>query len=348
MRSILFGLPFDDLTLEETLEEVGRIVVADRSEQWCTANLDFALRATRDWEFNQTLRRCQRILCDSQPLKLLSRWLGRPVRARVTGADLTREILNQAPHRGWRIFLLGVTESVLRKCQARTGGARIEHYAPPYSALEAWDHQAILARIAAARPHILLVALGSPKQDIWLRAFRDQLQIPLMIGIGASLEYYAGAFRRAPRLWQRLGAEWIYRLLQEPRRLAGRYFGNAVFLLSNGFYQWSQHRRCGGGLWCEFDQNWPVGPGLQTPDLIRYLARFQRFAPDRRLVWRTHQDRLELSGDLTLEGLHQLEQFAQPLDLSKLARADLRGRLWIQEQRCAGRIEVLPSWWCRA
>ena len=345
MRSVLLGLPFDNLSMEEVIAEVDSLVNRRSSQQWCTANLDFAMRATQDWEFRETLRQSERVWCDSQPIKLLARFLGRPLKERVTGADLTREILNRAGQKGWKVYLLGTTESVLQECRRKAGPAVVGYYSPPHQPLEVWNHERVTSQIRASGADILLVALGSPKQDIWLRAFRSSLQMPLMMGVGASLEYYAGAFGRAPRLWQLLGAEWIYRLCQEPTRLLRRYWNDARFLLANCWFQWASHRRYGESLWSDYERGWNQE---QEPMGCCYRARFCVFPAAEPWQVVVTENRTAIRGELTAKRLTEVDKAPFPLDLSRLQRADLAGRLWIRRQQDLGRVARLPDWWNHA
>lgn len=326
-QRLLFGLRFDDLDMADTLDEIGRCIESGSSQHWSTANVDFLTRARYDWEFHQALAQCERILCDSGPLRWLSRHLGSPLRARVTGSDLTRIVLDEGTQRGWRIFLLGVNDGVLEACARKAGACVVGCYAPPYSPLEQWDHEEIVDRVTAVAPDILLVALSSPKPELWLQAFRWRLRVPVMIGIGAALEFYVNQVTRAPARWQRLGLEWFYRLLQEPRRLWRRYGQNGLFMLRHLPFEWAAQRRglCG-----------------QTG----YFTYFQTFEPGECFRIQDGGGVGVIEGELTGTHLSTLEADSrQQWDAGRLQRADLQGRLWIQRQHSLKRMRALPAWW---
>ena len=230
----LLGLPFHDVATDEVIDEIDRIVAERKPRYLVTANLDFATQASRDVELQRILLDAHLVLCDGTPLLWASRWLGAPLRERVTGADLTPKLMERAAARGHRVFFLGSNDEVLRDATARLEerhpGLQIcGAYAPPYARLLELDHEEIAERIRSARPDILLVALGAPKQEKWIYMHHQALGVPCSIGIGASLDFIAGKFSRAPLWMQKRGLEWLFRLGQEPRRLFKRYFDDFIF-----------------------------------------------------------------------------------------------------------------------
>jgi N-acetylglucosaminyldiphosphoundecaprenol N-acetyl-beta-D-mannosaminyltransferase len=241
---VLLGVPFHDVTMDETLDEIDRMVRERIPRYLVTANLDFAAKASRDVELHRILLDAHRVLCDGTPLLWASRWMGTPLRERVAGSDLTPKLAERAAARGHRLFFLGSDDAVLReakaKLEAQFQGLQIcGFHSPPHATLLGLDHAEILSRIRAARPDILLVALGNPKQEKWIYMHHANTGVPCSIGIGASLDFIAGKFSRAPVWMRKAGIEWVYRLAQEPRRLWKRYFEDFLFL---GKALWKQER----------------------------------------------------------------------------------------------------------
>ena len=112
-------------------------------------------------------------------------------------------------------------------------------YSPPFRPLTPDDDAEVVDRINAARPDVVWVGLGSPKQDLWMAAHRERLEAPLLVGVGAAFDFYTGRVRQAPRWMMRIGLEWLFRLFQEPRRLWRRYLlGNPRFVF-NVILQWT-------------------------------------------------------------------------------------------------------------
>jgi N-acetylglucosaminyldiphosphoundecaprenol N-acetyl-beta-D-mannosaminyltransferase len=155
--------------------------------------------------------------------------LGTPVKERVAGADLFGALAERAAEAGYRLFYLGAAPGVAEKAAAvlaeRYPGLNVVGtFSPPVMPWEelARDEET-LRRIREAKPDVLFVAFGAPKQEMWLDAVRDRLGVPVGIGVGAAFDFAAGTVKRAPRWMQRVGLEWLFRLTQEPRRLWRRY-----------------------------------------------------------------------------------------------------------------------------
>lgn len=235
----ILGVPFDHVTTAETLARIEAMIASRQPHYAATANVDFLVQAREDVELHRILLDAHLVLADGMPLVWASRWLGNPLPERVTGSDLVPRLLAEAEHKGWRVFFLGGTETSVAAAAAKV---RAKHphlqlvgaYSPPFRPLLEMNHEDILERIRAARPDILLVAFGCPKQEKWISMHYRAAGVPLSIGVGATIDFLAGTVSRAPRWMQRSGLEWVYRLLQEPRRLFRRYttdfwgFGRAI------------------------------------------------------------------------------------------------------------------------
>lgn len=233
----LAGIPIDIVTMEQTIELVANMVESRHGcHQIATANLDFLSNAASDEELRENLCDCEVVLADGMPLVWACKGMGAPMPERVCGVDLVPRLAELCAARGYGIFLLGSSEASSRGAaqwitQNHPGARIVGRYCPDYGPLDAMDHEEILRQIAAARPDILLVAMGNPKQEKWIAMHRRHLQVPVCIGIGGTLDLLAGKLPRAPRWMRDRGLEWLYRLKQEPRRLAGRYSRNAARLV---------------------------------------------------------------------------------------------------------------------
>ncbi|MEI6350197.1 MAG: WecB/TagA/CpsF family glycosyltransferase [Verrucomicrobiota bacterium] len=233
---ILLGVPFHDVTMRETLDYMDGMIASGKPGYLATANLDFTAQASQDVELQRILFDAELVLCDGTPLVWASRWLGAPLRERVAGSDLMPHLFAHAEQKGHRLYFLGSTDEVLKtaidKCAAQYPKLVIcGSYAPAYAKLLEFDNEEISRRVKEAKPDILLVAMGCPKQEKWIYMNYRKLGIPVCIGIGASLDFIAGKFRRAP-VWMRVcGLEWVFRLMQEPRRLFNRYLIDLLFFV---------------------------------------------------------------------------------------------------------------------
>lgn len=228
--------PVADLNLRETVDLIGRWLDDDVARRVATANLDFLRLAARDRELARALRTADLVTADGTPLLWLARMQGDRLRSRVAGADLILPLAEEACRRGRSIYLLGgkpgAATRVAALLSARFRGLRIAGAAAPTVDLDDPESCAAIVRaIADVRPDLLLVALGCPKQDLFLMRHLNDLHCKVGIGVGASLDFLAGSVRRAPAALQRLGLEWAFRMLQEPRRLGSRYARDLAFLV---------------------------------------------------------------------------------------------------------------------
>jgi N-acetylglucosaminyldiphosphoundecaprenol N-acetyl-beta-D-mannosaminyltransferase len=232
----ILGVPIDNLSMDEVMLILEDHIVEGGFHQIATANVDFLIKSIHDDELHETLCRCDLVLPDGMPLVWASRLMGTALKERVAGADLVPRLASLAAARGYSLFLLGAEDASSARAAAwmesQYPGARIVgRYSPEFKPLDQMDHEDILRRIEAARPDILLVAFGNPKQEKWLAMHRHRLNVPLSIGVGASLDFLSGKVTRAPKWMRSWGLEWAYRMCQEPTRLANRYLGNALGLV---------------------------------------------------------------------------------------------------------------------
>lgn len=239
----MLGVPFDPLTCREAIARIEQMIRSRRPHYVVTANVDFLVQAQRDVELRRILIDADLVLCDGTPLVWASRCLGNGLPERVAGADLVPELLRVSAAHGHRVFLLGAGPGVAAAAAARLQAQHpqlriVGHYAPPFSPLLGMNHADIAHRVREAKPDILLVSFGCPKQEKWIAMHHQALGVPVAIGVGATLDFIAGRMRRAP-IWMRAsGTEWIFRMLQEPRRLLGRYCTDLVHFLPAVGAEW--------------------------------------------------------------------------------------------------------------
>jgi N-acetylglucosaminyldiphosphoundecaprenol N-acetyl-beta-D-mannosaminyltransferase len=226
----LFGLPVDDLTMDETLDRIDAYVASGGVHQHVVVNVSKIVQASRDPEIRAIVASCDLVNVDGQPVIWASRLVGRPLRARVTGVDLMHRLIQRASERGHRLYFLGARPEVVRTV---VGRVEREH---PGAVVAGWrdgywspaEEEAVVGSIAEARPDILFVALGSPAKERFLARWKSTIDAPFVMGVGGSFDVYAGITRRAPAWMQRVGMEWLFRVSQEPARLWRRYACDAV------------------------------------------------------------------------------------------------------------------------
>lgn len=231
MRVAVASIEFDNVTMEEAVSQiVDRVRNPGRPALVCTGNLDHLVTLQQDEAFRAAYQDADLVLADGMPVVWLSKLgRGRSLKERVAGSDLFWELARVSHTTGIRLFFLGGSPgSADRAAEAvrqRYPYACISGiYCPPFETFHTEEEQEhIRTLIRAAEPHILLVGLGAPKQEKWIIANRQALQVPVSIGVGGSFEMAGGVIRRAPLWMQKVGLEWVHRLFQEPRRMWNRY-----------------------------------------------------------------------------------------------------------------------------
>ena len=226
-RLDLFGVLIDRVDRHGALERIHGFLETEGTHQIITVNLDFLYLAEQDAAFRATINDADLAVPDGMPLIWLSRLMGTPLAGRVTGVELVNESLHIAARAGVGVFLLGGTPQVAAAAAERVRvqhpGLSVTEYAPPFGPFSPSEDERIVTMIQEARPGFLFVALGAPRQDVWIRQHRERLGVPVAMGVGCVLDLLAGATSRAPTWMQSAGLEWSYRLLKEPRRLWRRY-----------------------------------------------------------------------------------------------------------------------------
>lgn len=236
LRADLGGVLIDRVDTASAVERIRDFLLSGKTNQIVTVNLDFVAISRHDEDFRDTLNEADLAVADGMPLVWVSRLMGEPVPERLTGVELVDECCRVAMETQTSIFLLGaapgVAEQAAKNLTERFPGLRIAGmYAPPFGPLTVEENERIIERINAARPDFLFVALGAPQQDVWIRANRDRLDVPVCMGVGCVFDLLAGDVSRAPGWMQRTGFEWLFRLIQEPRRLWRRYIVDDIPVL---------------------------------------------------------------------------------------------------------------------
>lgn len=216
----ILGVRVDDVTQDEALAYAAHLLRQRGAHQIATVNPEFVMEARRNPTFRAVLEAADLNTPDGFGLLLAARWQGTPLRGRATGVALVQQLAALAAAQGYRVFLLGAAPGVAEQAAAVLGA----HYpglqivgcvaGSPHPRHEPFLRQVI----AAARPQILLVAYGHPRQDLWIARNQPVLQIPLAMGVGGVFDYLAGRVPLAPRWMRQIGLEWLFRLLVQPHR----------------------------------------------------------------------------------------------------------------------------------
>jgi N-acetylglucosaminyldiphosphoundecaprenol N-acetyl-beta-D-mannosaminyltransferase len=229
-RPLVLGpVRIDSVDFEQAVASVEALVASGEGGAVFTPNVDHVMIAHEDVRMREAYARVDLSIPDGMPLVWASRLLRAPLPERVAGSDLVPALLERASERGWRVYFLGgapgaaalAAEVLIKRLPAlRIVGIDAPRFDPNAPAEDQAD---VVARVGEARPDLVFVAFGAPKQEIWIHRWRDELRPAVMLGVGASLDFLAGKIPRAPRWMAKSGLEWAYRLSREPKRLWHRY-----------------------------------------------------------------------------------------------------------------------------
>ena len=227
--SRILGVRVDAVQIPEVVERMERWIGERNGCHWtAVTGMHGVTQAQRDPAFRETLNAADLVVPDGMPLVWLSRLRGHRLKRRVYGPELMLAFCEQTARKGYRHFFYGgapgVPEHLAKRLQVRFPGLQVVGtYSPPFRPLRAEEDEQIVAIIKTADPDVLWVGLSTPKQELWMHEHRDRLNVPVIVGVGAAFDINSGRIRQAPRWMREHGLEWLFRLIQEPRRLWRRY-----------------------------------------------------------------------------------------------------------------------------
>lgn len=234
---------------ERALDWIDAAVAAGAREYVCVAAVHTVMESRDDEALRSAVDRAAFTVPDGQPLAWALRALGHDIDTRVYGPELMARACARAAGSGQRHYLYGGRDQsalfrlTLRLRQRFPGLRIVGGYSPPFRDLSEAELDAIAADINRARPDVVWVGIGVPKQEKWMAAMRDRLDAPVLVGVGAAFDFHAGLVPQAPPWMQRNGLEWLFRLKQEPRRLWKRYARHNPRFVAGFARQWVRERR---------------------------------------------------------------------------------------------------------
>lgn len=236
-RVEILGVKVDAVTMAQAVERVENLITEKKSSIVATANAEMILNATHDADLKKILNAADLVVPDGAGTVWAAHHLGKEMPERVAGFDLVQELMKIAPARGIKFFLFGAAPGIADKAKLKAEtlypgikivGTRNGYFKPN-------DEPEIISQIKNSGADILLAALGVPKQEKWIFKYKDELKIPVSIGVGGTFDVMAGVVKRAPLWMQKARLEWLFRAMLQPSR-AGR-------LLALPKFVWKVHKQ---------------------------------------------------------------------------------------------------------
>jgi N-acetylglucosaminyldiphosphoundecaprenol N-acetyl-beta-D-mannosaminyltransferase len=229
-RANILDCAIDRLDMSQTLTRCREIIEQGTFVQQVSINAAKLVALRRDPDLRDVVNRCGLVNADGQAVVWASRLLGDPLPERVAGIDLMHALIAMAEREGYGVYILGarreVLETAIQRLREMHPGLRLVGYRDGYFTDD--ESPDVAAAIRDSGAQILFVAMSSPRKEHWIGEYGFTLNVPFVMGVGGSIDVVAGITRRAPRSWQRLGFEWLYRLFQEPGRMFRRYLATNI------------------------------------------------------------------------------------------------------------------------
>lgn len=219
----------DNCTKREAIEHIEKCIQERKIGHVITPNVDQIIRMEKDEYFRKICNNAELLLVDGTPLLWIAKWYGTPIEEKICGSDLVPELCEIAAKKGYKVFFLGAAEGVAAKAasnlQRKYPGLKIAGtYSPPFGFEKDYDElNRIDQMLLDSNADMLFVGMGVPKQDIFIFEHMDKYKVPMSFSIGATIDFEAGVQKRAPKWVNRIGMEWLYRLVSNPRRMFRRY-----------------------------------------------------------------------------------------------------------------------------
>lgn len=243
-RVEVLGCPITKLHLEDFVALSEQFIGSRKPHYLAVINVAKLVKMRSDKKLKQSVLAADLIGADGVPLVWASRLLGTPLPGRVNGTDLMYKLLERSSEKGYRVFFFGAKEEVLQgvleRVRAEYPGVKIAGSQHGYFRLE--EESAIARKIRESSVDVLFIGFSTPKKELWIKNYLQEMQVPVCHGVGGSFDVLAGVIRRAPLWMQRTGLEWLFRLLQEPGRMWRRYLVTNTLFIMLFLMEWFRYR----------------------------------------------------------------------------------------------------------
>lgn len=254
----LLGTNINVITMDETVDYMDQHLDELRGKYICVSNVHTTVMAFRDAEYRKVQNGSAMNLPDGKPLSIVCRMRGHQEAGRVPGPDLMPRIFELSEKKGYRHYFYGSTENTLHALEQRLREKYpklniVGMYSPPFRPLTEEEDEAVVKQINDTKPDFIWIGLGAPKQEKWMAAHAGMLH-GVMLGVGAGFDFHAGTVRRAPGWMQELCLEWLFRLMQDPKRLIPRYMDTNFSFIH---YVWKENKlfKKEKSSWCIYLQD---------------------------------------------------------------------------------------------
>ena len=228
-RIPFMNIEIDNLTMQEVLQTIEELIQKNQSAYVVTPNVDHIVQLETNQELQDVYSNASLVLTDGKPLLWIAKWYGTPIKEKISGSDLFPLLCEMAAKKGYTMFFLGAGEGIAAKAaenlKNRYEGLQVVGtYSPPFGfENNLQEIEKVKSLIVEAQPDILIVGLGCPKQEKFMYYHCKELGVPISLGLGASFDFEAGNIKRAPPWMANHGLEWLFRITQDPKRMAKRY-----------------------------------------------------------------------------------------------------------------------------
>lgn len=233
-KQALLNTYINNVTMPETIEAIEQMIAANKKCYIVAVNVDVVMKIEGDPYLKKVADNADMVLVDGKPLVWVSKLLGKPLKAKISGSDLVPLLCKVAAEQGYKVFIIGGKDGIaeLAKCKLENQLPKIQivgTYAPPFGfEKDAEELDRINQMISKAHPDLLIACFGCPKQEKWIYENIEKYDAKVSVCAGATVDFLAGHVKRAPRWMSEHGLEWFYRFIQEPKRMFKRYFVDDV------------------------------------------------------------------------------------------------------------------------
>lgn len=237
-------------TLEELIDFSDEAILQRVLVKGTGVNLNQLYLVKKNEEFARAIENCKVLVPDGTPIMWIAKWMNKPLKQKIPGPEYTLELFRLAASKGYKVFILGgkpgSAEQAIKNLVKEVGSFEVAGlYCPPFGfENDTKEVSHIVEMLRQSKADILIMALGAPKQELFVEKYQDDFRIPIVFGSGIAVDYYAGRVKKAPEKINKVGLEWLYRLMQEPRRLFSRYIIHDLpLLLELWFWAHRKHEK---------------------------------------------------------------------------------------------------------